>query len=194
MPFNPGDNTPEFNRNPVRNMRMILSRSRLLTRKGVQRLPEVITNGQVSDTVHVPMESTDRVLWQSVMRQNTVVPPLIRLTPEQYVRTLMYGEAVQTGAAVGAIGRPYVEYFSDPFIIGLEDENASLMYGILQDMAQGGLPQEFYSFNTGGLGAGEERGVQRASVQKDTERADSDAPGGGAPWRREVRARPRLGC
>ena len=153
VPFNPGDNTPEFNRNPVRNMRMILSRSRLLTRKGVQRLPEVITNGQVSDTVHVPMESTDRVLWQSVMRQNTVVPPLIRLTPEQYVRTLMYGEAVQTGAAVGAIGRPYVEYFSDPFIIGLEDENASLMYGILQDMAQGGLPQEFYSFNTGGLGA-----------------------------------------
>ena len=101
MPFNPGDNTPEFNSNPVRNMRMILSRSRLLTRKGVQHLPEVITNGQVSDTVHVPMESTDRVLWQSVMRQNTVVPPLIRLTPEQYVRTLMYGEAVQTGAAVG---------------------------------------------------------------------------------------------
>ena len=153
VPFNPGDSTPDFMRNPVRNMRMILSRSRLLARKGVQRLPEVITNGQLKDTVHVPMESTDRVLWQSVMRQNTVVPPLIRLTPEQYVRTLMYGEAVQTGAAAGAIGRPYVEYFSDPFIIGLEDENATLMYTILQDMAVGGLPQEFYSFNTGGLGA-----------------------------------------
>ena len=153
VPFNEGEGAPDFMRNPVRNMRMILSRSRLLSRKGVQHLPEVITNGQLRDTVHVPMESTDRVLWQSVMRQNTVVPPLVRLTPEQYVRTLMYGEAVQTGAAAGAIGRPYVEYFSDPFIIGLEDENATLMYTILRDLAQGGLPQEFYSFNTGGLGA-----------------------------------------
>ncbi len=153
VPFNPDDGAPEFMRNPVRNMRMILSRSRLLSRKGVQHLPEVITNGQVKDTVHVPMESTDKVMWQSVMRQNTVVPPLIRLTAKQYVRTLMYGEAVQTGAAAGAIGRPYVEYFSDPFIIGLEDENATLMYNVLQDMARGGLPQEFYSFNTGGLGA-----------------------------------------
>ncbi|GIS82001.1 MAG: hypothetical protein CM1200mP15_06330 [Dehalococcoidia bacterium] len=46
----------------------------------------------------------------------------------------MYGEAVQMGAAIGAIGQPYVEYFSDPFIIGLEDENANLMYYILQQM------------------------------------------------------------
>ena len=153
VPFDPDAGSPDFMRNPVRNMRMILSRSRLLSRKGVQRLPEVITNGRLHDTVHVPLENTDRVLWQSVMRQNTVVPPLIRLTAEQYVRTLMYGEAVQTGAAAGAIGRPYVEYFSDPFIIGLEDENATQMHTILQDMAQGGLPQEFYSFNTGGLGA-----------------------------------------
>ena len=38
----------------------------------------------------------------------------------------MYGEAVQMGAAIGAIGQPYVEYFSDPFIIGPEDENANL--------------------------------------------------------------------
>jgi hypothetical protein len=87
------------------------------------------------------------------MRQNTVIPPLQRLTAEQYIRTLMYGEAVQMGAAVGAIGRPYVEYFSDPFIIGLEDENANLMYDILRDMAGGGLPQEHYVFNTGGVGA-----------------------------------------
>ena len=153
VPFNPNEGAPDFHRNPVRNMRMILDRTRLLARKNVQHLPGLITDGKVKDTVHVPMESTDRVLWQSVMRQNTVVPALIRLTAEQYVRTLMYGEAVQTGAAVGAIGRPYVEYFSDPFIIGLEDENATLMYAILQDMAGGGLPQEFYSFNTGGMGA-----------------------------------------
>ena len=46
-----------------------------------------------------------------------------------------------------------MEYFSDPFIIGLEDENANLMYSILQDIAQSGLSQEYYMFNTGGLGA-----------------------------------------
>jgi hypothetical protein len=99
------------------------------------------------------MEDTDRILWQAVMRQNTVVPPLRRLKLEQYIRTLMYGEAVQMGAAAGAIGKPYVEYFSDPFIIGLEDENANLMYHILREMERGGQRHEYYAFNTGGLGA-----------------------------------------
>ena len=65
----------------------------------------------------------------------------------------MYGEAVQMGAATGAIGKPYVEYFSDPFIIGLEDHNANMMYTILKEMAAGGLPQDYYVFNTGGVGA-----------------------------------------
>jgi hypothetical protein len=114
---------------------------------------EAITGGLESDTVHVPMERTDRVFWQAVMRLNTITPPLRRLTAKQYVRILMYGEAVQMGAAIGAIGRPYVEYFSDPFIIGLEDENANLMYHIVQQLERGGLPQEYYAFNTGGVGA-----------------------------------------
>jgi hypothetical protein len=46
-----------------------------------------------------------------------------------------------------------VEYFSDPFIIGLEDENANLLYHVLQQLAWGGMPQEYYAFNTGGVGA-----------------------------------------
>ena len=153
VPFNHDEGVPDFLNNPVRNMRMILSRSRLLDRKGVSHLANAFTDGRLSDMVHVPMEVTDRLLWQGVMRQNTVVPPLVKLTAETYVRALMYGEAVQTGAATGAIGRPYVEYFSDPFIIGLEDENANHMYSILHAISKGGLPQEFYMFNTGGLGA-----------------------------------------
>ncbi|MBI2855914.1 MAG: hypothetical protein HYX93_03605 [Chloroflexi bacterium] len=147
------DGVPDFLHNPVRNMRMVLSRSGLLERKGVSRLLGEITGGHERDAVHIPMENTDRLFWQGVMRQNTVVPPLVRLTPRQYIRGLMYGEAIQTGAAAGAIGRPYVEYFSDPFIIGLEDENANVLYSILQEIAHGGLPQRFYVFNTGGLGA-----------------------------------------
>ena len=135
---NPETGTPDFGTNPTRNMRMVLSRSRLLKRKGVERLLEEITGGQMSNSAHVPMEHTDRVFWQAVMRQNTVVPPLRRLQMEQYVRVLMYGEAVQMGAATGTIGTPYVEYFSDPFIIGLEDENPNLMYYILQQMESGG--------------------------------------------------------
>ena len=153
VPINVDDDVPDFLRNPVRNMRMILSRPRLLARKGARPVLEAITNGRMSDSVHVPMEDTDRVFWQGVMRQNTVIPPLRRLTLEQYIRVLMYGEAVQMGAAVGAIGKPYVEYFSDPFIIGLEDENANLLYSVLKEMADGGLPQEYYVFNTGGVGA-----------------------------------------
>ena len=157
VPVHLGDSKEGFNpnymENPVRNMRMILSRSRLLARKGSQDLIGAITDGRLKESVHVPMEDTDRVFWQAVMRQNTVVPPLRRLNLEQYIRVLMYGEAVQMGAAVGAIGRPYVEYFSDPFIIGLEDENANLMYYILQQMERGGFPNYYYVFNTGGIGA-----------------------------------------
>ena len=153
LPEDAGAAAPNFLENPVRNMRVTLSRRRLLARKGVGGLIESITDGDLIDSVHVPMEHTDRVFWQEVMRQNTVIPPLRRLSLEQYIRVLMYGEAVQMGAAIGAIGRPYVEYFSDPFIIGLEDENANLMYHILQQLAWGGMPQEYYVFNTGGIGA-----------------------------------------
>ena len=153
VPFDVSSGSPDFSQNPVRNMRMILSRSRLLDNKGVAGLPSDFTGGKLDDMVHVPMESTDKVLWQGVMRQNTIVPPLVKLTPEKYVRALMFGEAVQTGASTGAIGRPYVEYFSDPFIIGLEDENANQMYAILQDGIRAGLNQEYYMFNTGGIGS-----------------------------------------
>ena len=153
VPVNLEDFTPNYLENPVRNMRMILSRSRLLERKGAQGLLESITEGRLKDAVHIPMRYTDQVFWQAVMRQNTVIPPLRRLGLEQYVRVLMYGEAVQMGAAVGAIGRPYVEYFADPFIIGLEDENANIMHYILQQIQAGGLPQFCYVFNTGGVGA-----------------------------------------
>jgi len=153
VPVNVEDATPNYLLNPVRNMRVTLSRPRLIARKNAQHLIEAITEGGLNDSVHVPMENTDRIFWQAVMRQNTVIPPLRRLSMEQYIRVLMYGEAVQMGAAVGAIGRPYVEYFSDPFIIGLEDDNASLMHNILMEIEKGGMGQEYYVFNTGGVGA-----------------------------------------
>ena len=149
----PSTGVPDYSQNPVRNMRMILSRSRLIERKGASHLLDIITDGRIQNSVHVPMIDTDRIFWQAVMRQNTVVPPLRRLSLEQYVRVLMFGEAVQMGAAIGAIGRPYVEYFSDPFIIGLEDENANLLYHILQQLAWDGMSQNYYVFNTGGVGA-----------------------------------------
>ena len=166
VPINLEDATPNFMLNPVRNMRVTLSRPRLIARKKAQHLIEAITGGRLGDSVHVPMESTDRIFWQAVMRQNTVIPPLRKLNLEQYIRVLMYGEAVQMGAAVGAIGRPYVEYFSDPFIIGLEDENANLMYNILHEINQGGLPQEYYVFNTGGVGADTNEEASGATYKK----------------------------
>ena len=153
VPVNLDSWSPNFLSNPVRNMRVTLSRSRLVARKGANDLLNKITRGRETEGVHVPIEDTDQIFWQAVMRQNTVVPPLRRLSPEQYIRVLMYGEAVQMGAAIGAIGRPYVEYFSDPFIIGLEDDNANNLYDIVKKIEQGGLDQQYFAFNTGGVGA-----------------------------------------
>ena len=166
VPVDPDTGMPKYGENPVRNMRMILSRLRLLERKGAQHLMGSITGGALEESVHVPMEHTDRVFWQAVMRQNTVIPPLRRVTLEQYIRVLMYGEAVQMGAAIGAIGRPYVEYFSDPFIIGLEDDNANLLFHILKEMEAGGLPQYYYAFNTGGVGADTNEEASGAGYKK----------------------------
>ncbi len=150
----PQTGAPDYLVNPTRNMRAIFSRQRLLKYKKVDELLEHDHGGALKESVHVPLENTDRIFWQCVMRQNTVIPPLRRLNLEQYVRSLMYGEAVQMGAAAGGkIGTPYVEYFSDPFIIGLEDENANLMYHILREMERGGQQHHYYAFNTGGVGA-----------------------------------------
>jgi len=161
---------PNFLSNPVRNMRVTLSRTRLVTRKGANDILKKITNGRETEGVHVPIEDTDQVFWQAVMRQNTVVPPLRRLSAEQYIRILMYGEAVQMGAAIGVIGRPYVEYFSDPFIIGLEDENANNLYKILKKIEEGGLNQQYFVFNTGGVGAdanGEASGARYKKIPRE---------------------------
>ena len=153
VPIDMSSYRPNFMENPVRNMRVTLSRSRLVTRKGANDILGRITRGRETAGVHVPMEDTDQVFWQAVMRQNTVVPPLRRLSANQYIRSLMYGEAVQMGAAIGVIGQPYVEYFSDPFIIGLEDENANNLYHIVKKIEEGGLDQQYFVFNTGGVGA-----------------------------------------
>ena len=153
VPIDMSSYKPNFLANPVRNMRVTLSRTRLVARKGANDILGRITGGRETAGVHVPMEDTDQVFWQAVMRQNTVVPPLRRLSAEQYIRSLMYGEAVQMGAAIGVIGQPYVEYFSDPFIIGLEDENANNLYNIVKKIEEGGMEQQYFVFNTGGVGA-----------------------------------------
>ena len=153
VPIDIAKGVPDFQNNPVRNMRMILSRERLLKQKNSEGILSLITNGEEFESVHVPIKHTDQILWQAVMRQNTVIPPLRRLKIDQFIRILMYGEAVQMGASTGSIGKPYIEYFSDPFIIGLEDDNANYLYKILNEIDKGKLPQFFYVFNTGGVGA-----------------------------------------
>ncbi|MDA1348678.1 MAG: hypothetical protein O3A47_07405, partial [Chloroflexi bacterium] len=83
VPVDPVSGRPDYSHNPVRNMRMILSRSRLLERKGARGLLGKMTDGTITDSVHVPLDHTDRVFWQAVMRQNTVIPPLRRVTLDQ---------------------------------------------------------------------------------------------------------------
>ncbi|MBL4579391.1 MAG: hypothetical protein JKY05_02960, partial [SAR324 cluster bacterium] len=74
VPINIEEATPNYLLNPVRNMRVTLSRPRLIARKNAQHLIETITEGRLKDSVHVPMENTDQIFWQAVMRQNTVIP------------------------------------------------------------------------------------------------------------------------
>ena len=186
VPVHAGTQEPNYLENPVRNMRMILSRRGLLARKGAQEIISKITDGQLTDSVHVPMEHTDRVFWQEVMRQNTVIPPLRRLTLEQYIRVLMYGEAVQMGAAIGAIGRPYVEYFSDPFITGLEDENANLLYHILQQLAWGRNAAGILRFQHRRRGRRHQRGSRRPALCENPPGTDDDVAGSPAAGRRQV--------
>ena len=61
VPVHLEDATPNFMVNPVRNMRVTLSRPRLIARKNARHLIESITGGRLEDSVHVPMETTDRI-------------------------------------------------------------------------------------------------------------------------------------
>ena len=56
VPIDVAKGVPNYLANPVRNMRLILSRSRLLERKNAKHVLESITSGRTNDSVHVPME------------------------------------------------------------------------------------------------------------------------------------------
>ena len=54
VPIDVVQGLPNYLANPVRNMRLILSRSRLLDRKNAKHVLEAMTAGRTNDSVHVP--------------------------------------------------------------------------------------------------------------------------------------------
>ena len=139
----------------VRNRRTITSRERLNEKKGVQHLLAEITNGRMrGDEVHVPTAEMNQFVFQMVGRRRDVMPLVERLTLEEYIRALMYGEAVNMGAATGEIGAEIAELMGDPFPIGHEDRYVNTLLKNLRAIEATGKPVRFYKLNTGWVGEG----------------------------------------
>jgi phosphoenolpyruvate carboxykinase (ATP) len=68
-----------------------------------------------------------------ITRNQTIVPPVARLTPEQGAAAFMLGESIKTSAAdPKAAGEPVREVGTNPFIVGSKDEEGNRFLEILE--------------------------------------------------------------
>ena len=84
-----------------------------------------------------------------IFRRNDIVPPVAKLTPEQGAAFFMLGESVETSAGDPTqAGKSKRVVGTNPFIIGLEDEEGNRFLSLLQKHKD----MEVYVMNTGRIG------------------------------------------
>ncbi|MEO0132535.1 MAG: phosphoenolpyruvate carboxykinase (ATP) [candidate division WOR-3 bacterium] len=84
-----------------------------------------------------------------ILRRNDIMPPVIKLTPEQGAAFFMLGESVETSAGdPSQAGKAKRVVGTNPFIIGPEAEEGNRFYEILKSNPE----IEVYAINTGRVG------------------------------------------
>ena len=102
--------------------------------------------GMTSD--RVDLAKADLIFF--ITRNNTMVPPVARLTPEQAAAAFMLGESIKTSAAdPAAKGEPVRCVGTNPFIVGDLAQEGNRFYEILQ-RSDGQL--QCFLLNTGRAG------------------------------------------
>jgi phosphoenolpyruvate carboxykinase (ATP) len=84
-----------------------------------------------------------------IIRRNDIMPPVIKLTPEQGAAFFMLGESVETSAGDPTqVGKAKRVVGTNPFIIGPEAEEGNRFYSIIKSNPE----MEVYAINTGRVG------------------------------------------
>ena len=112
---------------------------------------------QVSDGLDLPaLAEMDELVIAFITRRMTVLPPALRLTPEQAAAAFMLGESVETSAGdPRKAGQSVRVVGTNPFIIGNEADEGNWLYQFLlahRDRVHS------YLINTGGMGERSEKG------------------------------------
>lgn len=131
------DNTPDFlNYNLGRNGRAIIFRSDMAYTDSSIDLPRA-----------------DIIIF--ITRREDIVPPVVRLTPEQGAAFFMLGESIETAAGDPAReGQPVHSVGTNPFIIGSYDKEGNTFMNLLRHNP--GV--QIFLLNTGRIGS---RGLDR---------------------------------
>ncbi len=104
----------------------------------------------MADTINLDASQIEKLVVLFITRRNTVVPPLLKLNPEQSALYFMLGESIETSASDPArAGQSVRVVGTNPFIMGAEEEEGNRFYDIVKNL---GDKVEVYLFNTGGMG------------------------------------------
>jgi phosphoenolpyruvate carboxykinase (ATP) len=105
----------------------------------------------VADTVNLPsLDELDGLKIFFIVRRNTIVPIISKLTPAQAAAAFLLGESVEsTGGDPRRAGESIRQPGMNPFIIGSEAEEGYWFYRFVQEHRD---KVECFLLNTGGVG------------------------------------------
>ncbi len=124
----------------------------------------VILRGEVENTDRdIDLKKANKIIF--ITRRNDIVPPVVKLSPEQGAAFFMLGESIETSAGDPAkAGQSKREVGTNPFIVGPEAEEGNRLLEILKNNPD----MECYLLNTGSVGAGNASGGKKISIEIST--------------------------
>jgi len=112
----------------------------------------------------VDLGRADKIVF--ITRRNDIIPPVVKLSPEQAAAFFMLGESIETSAGDPArAGQSKREVGTNPFMIGPEHEEGNRLLGFLK-----AAPEiESFLLNTGAVGEKPGSSGKKITVKTSTE-------------------------
>jgi phosphoenolpyruvate carboxykinase (ATP) len=111
----------------------------------------------------VDLEKANKIIF--ITRRNDIVPPVVKLTPEQALEAFMLGESIETSAGDPTkAGQSKRCVGTNPFIMGSEIEEGVMLKEILENNPD----MECYILNTGSVGAKGDFKGEKLSIKVST--------------------------
>ena len=124
----------------------------------------VILRDEIDTTDNtVDLEKANKIIF--ITRRNDVVPPVVKLNPQQALDAFMLGESIETSAGDPTkAGQSKRCVGTNPFIMGKEIEEGLKLKEILQENPD----MECYILNTGSVGAKGDFAGEKLSIKVST--------------------------